>query len=200
MHKMKLALPALMLFLIACSGEDKQVLIMSSGTIKVSGNTITVEPSTRHNEQKISVSEDKLNIVSPDGNSEVAVNNGGGLYILNLKTDTLIGSYQHIGEQGESVKITQEDLRMRIDSLQQLTKGTNVNSEKRNFFIPPRQISKISANGQAQVVGPYLKMPASFESGKEHEVYKFYTNKEVYEIIDKLKPMAGEEPVKEPAR
>ena len=189
---MKLAFPALFVLLIACSGEDKQVLIMSSGTIKVSGNNITLEPSTRHNEQKVSVSEDKLHIVSPDGNSDVTISGGGGLYILNLKTDTLVGSYQHIGEQGENEKITQEDLRMRIDSLQQLTKGTNVSNEKRNFFIPPRQIVKISSNGQAQVVGPYLKMPASFESGKEHEVYKFYTNKEVYEIIDKLKPMAGE--------
>ena len=193
MQKMKLVLPVFMLFMIACSGEDKQVLIMSSGSVKISGNTITLDPSTRHNEQKISVSDDKLNIVSPNGNSEVAVNNGGGLYILNLKTDTLVGSYQRIGEQGESEKITQEDLRKRIDSLEQLTKGTNVNSEKRNFFIPPGQVSKISTNGQAQVVGPYLKMPASFESGKEHEVYKFYTNKEVYVIIDKLKPMAGKE-------
>ncbi len=192
MQKLKLVFPALMFLLFACSGEDKQVLIMSSGEIKVSDNTITLEPSTRHNEQKVSVSEDKLNIVSPDGNTEVAVGNGGGLYILNLKTDTLVGSYQRIGEQGDSEKITQDDLKMRIDSLQQLTKGTNVSSEKRNFFIPPRQIVKISTNGQAQVVGPYLKMPASFESGKEHEVYKFYTNKEVYEIIDKLKPLAGE--------
>jgi hypothetical protein len=193
MEKLKLALPALMLFMVACSGEDKQVLIMSSGSVKVSGNTITLDPSTRHNERKISVSDDKLNIVSPNGNAEVAVNNGGGLYILNLKTDTLVGSYQRIGEQGESEKITQEDLRKRIDSLEQLTKGTNVNSEKRNFFIPPGQVSRISTNGQAQVVGPYLKMPASFESGKEHEVYKFYTNKEVYEIIDKLKPMVAKE-------
>ena len=192
MQRLKLAFPALMFLLFACSGEDKQVLIMSSGDIKISGNTITLEPSTRHNEQKVSVSEDKLNIVAPDGNTEVAVSGGGGLYILNLKTDTLVGSYQRIGEQGESEKITQEDLRMRIDSLQQLTKGTNVSNEKRNFFIPPRQLAKISTNGQAQVVGPYLKMPASFESGKEHEVYKFYTNKEVYEIIDKLKPMAAE--------
>lgn len=194
MEKMKYVLPALMLFLIACSGEDKQVLIMSSGSVKISGNTITLEPSTRHNEQKISVSDEKLNIISPNGNSEVAVNNGGGLYILNLKTDTLVGSYQRIGEQGESEKITQDDLRKRIDSLEQLTKGTNVNSEKRNYFIPPGQVSKISTNGQAQVVGPYLKMPASFESGKEHEIYKFYTNKEVYEIIDKLKPMVGKDP------
>ncbi len=193
MQKLKLAFfPAFMFLLFACSGEDKQVLIMSSGTIKVSGNTVTLEPSTRHNEQKISVSEEKLNIVAPEGNSEVSVNSGSGLYILNLKTDTLVGSYQQIGEQGETEKITQEDLRMRIDSLQQLTKGTNVTSAKRNFFIPPRQVVKISTNGQAQVVGPYLKMPASFEAGKEHEVYKFYTNKEVYEIIDKLKPMAGE--------
>ena len=193
MEKLKLALPALLLFMIACSGEDKQVLIMSSGSVKVSGNTITLDPSTRHNEQKISVSDEKLNIVSPSGNTEVSVNNGGGLYILNLKTDTLVGSYQRIGEQGESEKITQEDLRKRIDSLEQLTKGTNVSGEKRNFFIPPGQVSKISTNGQAQVVGPYLKMPASFESGKEHEVYKFYTNKEVYEIIGKLKPMVEKE-------
>jgi hypothetical protein len=150
------------------------------------------EPSTRHNEQKINVSEDKLSIVSPNGRSEVTLANGGGLYILNLKTDTLVGSYQRIGEGTESEKITQQDLKMRIDSLQQLTKGINVTGEKRNFFIPPGQISKITTNGQAQVVGPYLKMPASFESGKEHEVYKFYTNKEVYEIIDRLKPMAGE--------
>ena len=180
----------LILFSVSCGGDSKQLLIMASGTFEVSDNTIKLEPGTRHNEQTITLDSDKIKVESGDGTKEISVNEGGGLYILNLKTDTIVGSYQRIGEYTGSEKITQEDLRNRIDSLDQLTKGLNVKKEKRNFFIPPYQVAKISENSKAEVVGPYLKMPESFKPGKEYEMYKFYTNKEVYEIIGKLRPMA----------
>jgi len=67
--------------------------------------------------------------------------------------------------------------------------GSNANATNRNFFIPPNQIAKVTANSQAQIIGPYKKVPASFEGGKEHEIYKFYTNKEMHEIVDKLSKM-----------
>jgi len=165
---------------------------MASGTIKVVENTITLEPGTRHNEEKITVDGNKLSVVSPEGTKEISINEGKGFYLMNLKTDTVVGSYQRIGEDTGNEKITLEDLRNRIDSLMQLTKGANVNKEKRNFFIPPYQITKISDNINAEVVGPYLKMPQSFKAGKDYEMYKFYTNKEMYDIISKLRPMVGD--------
>ena len=69
----------------------------------------------------------------------------------------------------------------------------NVSEANRNFCIPPRQLAKISSNTNAQLIGPYLRMPASFEGGKEHEIYKFSTNKEVQDVITKLSGMTGEE-------
>lgn len=165
---------------------------MASGTFEVSDNTIKLEPGTRHNEQKVTVDGDKIKVVSPDGTKEFTLNEGTGFYIINLKTDTIVGSYQRIGEDTGNERITQEDLRNRIDSLDQLTKGTNVNKERRNYFIPPYQVAKISSNSNAEVVGPYLKMPESFKPGKDYEMYKFHTNKEVYEIINRLRPMTGD--------
>ena len=165
---------------------------MASGKFQVTDNTIKLEPGTRHNEQKINVEGGKIKVESPVGTKELTLNDGGGLYIINLKTDTIVGSYQRIGEDTGNEKITQEDLRNRIDSLNQLTKGANVNKEKRNYFIPPFQLAKISNNQNAEVVGPYLKMPESFKAGKDYEMYKFYTNKEMYEIIARLRPLVGD--------
>ena len=88
-----------------------------------------------------------------------------------------------------TTKLTQEDLVKKIDSLEQLMAGKNISAQSRNFCIAPGTITRISENTQAQIIGPFLKMPSSFEGGKEYEIYKFSTNKEVHELVQKLKAL-----------
>lgn len=176
-------------FFAGCSeGQEKKVVVMASGKVQIKDNVITLEPGTTHTENEIVVTTSKLTVTTPSGPSEYAVPEAG-LYILNIKNDTLVGSYQHIGTDNSQQVISQENLKIRIDSLKQLMAGINANAAKRNFSIPPNHITKISENTRSQIIGPYKKVPASFEGGKEHEIYKFYTNKEMQEIVEKLSKM-----------
>lgn len=176
-------------FLTGCSGgEEKKVLVMASGKVQIKDNVITLEPGTTHTENEIAATNGKLTVTTPSGSSDFSVPESG-LYILNIKTDTLIGSYQRIGTDNSQQVISQENLKIRIDSLNQLMAGTNANSANRNYYIPPNQIVKVSGNTGAQIIGPYKNVPRSFEGGKEHEIYKFYTNKEMKEIVEKLSKM-----------
>lgn len=184
------AIASATLFLTACSGGSKEVLIMASGTLTVGENSVTIEPGTRHNEKKLRVTGDKITVKGFEGVTDVSVADEG-LYILNLKTDTIVGSYQRVGEGAGETKISRDVLKQRVDSLDQLMVGSNVNANSRNFFLPPGQMTKITDNGNAQVIGPYLTMPTTFAGGKEHEIYKFYTNKEMREIVGKLRPMVA---------
>jgi hypothetical protein len=178
-------------FLITACSESKpgkKVLVMASGDITVSENNVTLEEGTTHNEKEMNVTGDQITVKTAGGSVNIPVT-AAGLYILNLKKDTIVGSYQRVGTDNSQEVISLENLQKRIDSLNQLMKGTNVSEANRNFCIAPQQAVKISDNTNAQVIGPYLRMPGSFEPGKEHEIYKFYTNKEMQEIVDKLKPM-----------
>lgn len=170
----------------ACSGGGKKVLVMASGKIQANGNTVTLEPGTTHNETTIVPDGDKITVNAPDGKKEFDVKDAG-LYLLNLKKDTLAGSYQKTGTDNSQIKITEESLWQRVDSLTLLMKGQNVNAANRNYSIPPFSIAKITDNTEAEIVGPYRKIPGSLDPSKKHEVYKFYTNKELAEIIDKVK-------------
>ena len=56
----------------------------------------------------------------------------------------------------------------------------------------PNQLVKISDNTDAKVFGPFTKIPGTIEAdkdGKAPEIYKFYTNTELRELIEKLKTM-----------
>jgi hypothetical protein len=170
----------------SCGGGGKKVVVMASGTIKAVGNTITLQPGTTHNEQTISPGSDKITVNSPSGNKEFDVKEPG-LYLLNLKKDTLAGSYQKTGTDNSQIVITQENLWERVDSLTLLMKGQGVSEAKRNYSIPPMAIAKITKNTEAEIIGPYRKIPGSFDPSKEHEVYKFFTNKEIADIIEKVK-------------
>ena len=181
-------------FLVGCSDKEvKKVLVMASGKVQVDGNVITLEPGTTHTENVITVTDGKLTVKTPSGSSDFNVAEKG-IYILNIKNDTVVGSYQRIGTDNSQQVISQENLKMRVDSLSQLMAGTNVNAANRNFCIFPNQLVKISGNTEAEIIGPYKRVPGSFEGGKEHEIYKFYTNKEMQEIVGKLSKMM--EPVK----
>jgi hypothetical protein len=179
---------SLAFLLISCS--EKKVLVMASGKITVEGNIISAEEGTTHSEQECIVKEASVVIKNTAGSSQIPVNESG-LYILNIKKDTIVGSYQHLGTDNSLKRLSQEALQRSIDSLESLMKGLNVTAANRNFCIPPGKLSFITENTQAQVVGPYLKMPGSFEGGREYEIYKFYTNKEIREIIEKLRKLQG---------
>lgn len=174
---------------VSCSGESKKVVVMASGKVAVNGNTVTLEPGTTHNELTFDAG-DKVTVTSPAGNKDFEVKEPG-LYLLNLKKDTLGGSFQKTGTDNSQIRITEENLWERVDSLSQLMKGQNVSAEKRNYSIPPMSIAKITNNTGAQIVGPHRRLPGSFDPSKEHEVYKFYTNKELADIIAKVRKNLG---------
>lgn len=174
---------------MACSGKkETKVLVMASGKVQIKEDVIILEPGTTHTENDVALSSNKLTVTTAAGSADFSVSEPG-LYILNIKNDTLIGSYQHTGADASQQVISQESLKTRIDSLHQLMAGRNASSMNRNYFILPNQVMKISSNTNAQIIGPYKKVPGSLEGGKEYEIYKFYTNKEMHEIVDKLTAM-----------
>lgn len=171
---------------VSCSGEGKKVVVMASGKIQVNGSTVTLEPGTTHNEEIFDPGGDKITVTSPAGSKELDVK-GPGLYLLNLKKDTLAGSFQKTGTDNSQIKITEADLWQRVDSLSLLLKAQNVSEANRNFSIPPMTVARITNNTEAQIIGPHRRLPGSLDPSKEHEVYKFYTNKELADIIAKVK-------------
>ena len=152
--------------------------------------TITVVDGSGSDEKAMSYNTaDKVSLkvtgLGDDANVSIDQN---GLYILNAKADTIIGSYQKYADPRltQTMK-TQDDLKHDIDSLTQLTQGKNISAVNRNFFILPKTAVKISDNLDAFVVGPFHRM-TSIEKvdGKLPEVYRFYSIQEVRETIEKL--------------
>lgn len=181
------------LWLAACSNHGKKILIYASNDIQLdeSKKNITVADGTTHTEKEWEIpgSEDlTLTAQSPAGKFTLQAS-GDGLYILNLQQDTVVGSYQRTGTGEGETSITQDQLKLRIDSLKKLILGQNITESGRNFFIPPGKLQKISDNTKAKVFGPYTTVPSGFDAGSVPEIFKFYTNPEVREIIQKLTPM-----------
>jgi len=176
------------LLIAGCGSKGKKLVVMSSGALQQAGTTITIEPGTTHNE---------LTQDYPSGTTTISIKgfpaassaefSESGLYLLNLKSDTLVGSIQRFGESEGTVKVSQEDLKKKVDSLQQLIVGQNISAANKNFYILPGKVQLISANTDARIYGPYVKTPSSVENGAE--VYKFYTNKQMRETVDKLNKM-----------
>jgi hypothetical protein len=189
----------LVFMLASCGGSvNRKVIVYSNGTPTIQENTITLTDRSGHNEVEFFPTDKTITVKFPDNVTQSFTVDGDGtdgLYILNLKKDTLIGSFQPVGAESKQETISQENLKYRIDSLQQLMAGKNVSEAKRNFFIPPNQIKRISANEKAQIVGPFMRMPGSFSGTPE--VYKFYTNGEVRETIVRLEKMVAPAPEEE---
>jgi len=128
-----------------------------------------------------------LNVKGPTGNFNIDVP-GSGFYILSIRKDTLLGSYQRIGKDLNPEEITSEELGLKMDSLQKLIADSNVSVANKNFFITQNQLQKISDNSDAQIIAPFTPIPSSFDpvNGKDPEVYKFYTSAEMHDMIDKI--------------
>lgn len=167
---------------------------MGRGEIVTNENNITMKEGTGYAEKTIDVKDgtNELAVETSEGKKAIKVPADNGLYILNLKTDTVIGSLQNIGKDLSNRVMTQEELKVKIDSLEKLTKGANIVSGQ-NYFIKPNEIGKVSSNVDARIFGPFQKIPGRIEpgeDGKAPEIYKFYTNTEIRETIANLKKLS----------
>ncbi len=183
-----------MLVLITSCGHGKKVLVYASNDIQVdeSQKNITITEGTTHHEKLLEFSGSgpvTLNVQSPSGKFTLQATDDG-LYIANLKPDTVVGSYQHVGADNGKVKITAEGLQTRIDSLRKLIADSNVSAANRNYFIKPNTIEKITDKKDAKIFGPFTTIPSGFDAGSVPEIYKFYSLKEEREIIEKLTAMS----------
>jgi hypothetical protein len=180
-------------FMACNSPVTKKVMIMGRGQITASGNDITMKDGTGYTEETIEIKEEKAatwNVTTPTGKTTINIPEEKGLYILNLKTDTIVGSQQNLGQDLAGRTMTQEELKVKIDSLVKLTTGANVSGSGHNYFILPNQLIKVSPNIEAKVFGPFNKIPGTIEAdknGNAPEIYKFYTNSEMRDLIARLK-------------
>lgn len=198
MHKYIIITLIVSAAITACdSTANKKVLIMARGTIATAGDDITIKDGSGYTEETVDVSEDKpvsWSITTPAGKTPVSIPGEKGFYILNLKTDTIVGSKQIMGTDISSNRvISQEELKKKIDSLTKLTTGANISPGGHTYIILPNQIKKITENMDARVYGPFSKIPGTLEAdknGKAPEIYKFYTNEEMRQLISNLKKMS----------
>ncbi len=186
-----IAFAAILVFTACQPKVKKQVMVISKGDIIAEGENITIKGSSGSVDKTIDLTDETaLQVNSPSGKNSINVPEEEGFYILNLRQDTLVGSQQNVGSDLGGRTITQEELKVKIDSLIKLTTGANISAQNHNYLILPNQIIKVSSDKDAKVFGPFTKIPGSFEvdkNGKAPEIYKFYTNTEVRELIEKLK-------------
>ncbi len=181
-----------LLTLAACTSHPKKVIVYLKGnsTIDEAAKTITVKDGGGSSEKELefnAANKVELLIKGLDADATVEIPQDG-LYILNAKQDTIIGGYQKYGNPKQVAPVkTQEDLKHDIDSLKLLCEGKNIDAASRTFYLLPKAIVKVSDNSKAYVVGPFRKVSSmEKEEGKDPEVYRFYSIKEVRETIEKL--------------
>lgn len=183
---------AVMCFAACSPGVQKKVKIFSSGKIQVdeATKTVTLTPGTQHNEADLTLADkDKaITVKSPEGDQSYEIPDAG-VYLLNLKTDTLIGNMVNFGNSGQTTSITTEQLEHIIDSTQQLINGQNASDANKTYFIVPKTIKKLTTNINAQLINPYNNIPYKVEAdkdGKAPEIYKFFTAKQKRESLAEL--------------
>src|SRR6185437_8230089 len=165
--------------LSACKGHEKKVLVYASDKISVDNTqhhiTIANGDGTTHHEQELDFTSGDpvtLDVESAQGKYSVTIPDDG-LYIANLKTDTVVGSRQHVGAEGGESHISQDDLKKKLDSLNKLVADQNVSEANQNYFIAPHQAVKITSETKAKVFGPFTSIPGAFDAGSVPAIYKF---------------------------
>jgi len=173
------------------------VLVYASDKISVDNTrhhiTIANGDGTTHHEQELDFNTGDpvtLDVESPQGKYSVTIPDDG-LYIANLKTDTVVGSRQHVGAGEGETHISQDDLKKKLDSLNQLIADQNISEANQNYFIPPGKAVRVSTDTKAKVFGPFTSIPGSFDAGSVPAIYKFYSLKEMRELIANLQKMTG---------
>ncbi len=179
--------------LASCTKNTKKIIVYSRGVavIDKDAKTIVAKSDDKSQEEQTieynTADPVELNVTSQAGEAKVSIPENG-YYILNAKNDTIVGSYQaYSAPKSEQNVLSQEAIKQKIDSLQQLVEGKNISAANRNFYILPNHAVKVTDNLDAFIVGPFHRM-TSIEAtpGKEPEVYRFFSIKEVRETIDKL--------------
>ena len=189
----RLAIPLMAgLFFAACTSHQKKILIYASSDVQVdeAQKNITVTDGTTQVEKELSFNSADpvvLQVSTPRGHFTLEAKDDG-LYLANLIKDTLVGSLQHTGSARQT-RVSQEQLKSQLDSLNQLIRGANVSPAAKNFFIVPGKMEKISTFTNARIFGPFVPVPSAFDAGSVPEVYKFYTVSEERETINKLTEM-----------
>jgi hypothetical protein len=193
MKKKSWLLLSIVLAFGACKSHQKKILIYANSDIQVdeSQKNISVTDGNTQVEKELdftSADPVVLNITGPQGHFTLEAKEDG-FWLANLKKDTIVGSLQHTGSTANT-RITQEELNHRLDSLNQLVKGTNITAQAKNYFITPAKIEKISDNTNVKIFGPFTSIPHDFDAGTVSEIYKFYNISEVNTIIQKLTEMS----------
>ena len=186
----------LVVCLSACKGHLKKVLVYASDKITVDNTqkniTVANGDGTTHHEQELDFTTGDpvtLNVETPQGKYTLTAADDG-LYIANVKTDTVVGSKQHVGAEGGG-RITQDALMQKLDSLKKLVADQNVSDANQNYFIVPGKIARITTETQAKVFGPFTTVPGGFDAGSVPAIYKFYSMKEMREIVANLQKMTS---------
>ncbi len=195
---MKLLLASVlgMVLLASCAAGHKKVFVLSHGTAEIDTDNRKISAAGKGHDEKTVLFHDEgktdIQVSSQAGNATVSLD-GTGVYILNIKTDTIIGSFvNYTAPKKEVDKISEEELRANIDSLEQIING-RVSIEKKTFFILPNQAVKISDNTDAHIVTPFHQMTSiAVKKDETPEVYRFYMISEARETLQKLKGFLGE--------
>src|SRR3954467_6953432 len=112
---------SVVLLLSAC--KDKKLVVMSKGPAEVNtdAKTISAKDGTSHEEKEVTLSSGNVTykIISPAGEASLDLP-GDGLYIVNVKSDTIVGGYQSFSDPKNQKVITQVELKHRIDSMIEL--------------------------------------------------------------------------------
>jgi len=193
MKKLKFLFPVIIIATLTACGHGKKILVYAntdSFNVDASQKNITLTDGTTHQEKELEFGGGTVTLNIQSGSGKFTLDaTDDGLYIVNLQKDTIVGSFQHIGSDNGTVKYTADQVKQVVDSLSQLTMGKNVSAANKNYFIPPNSIVKITANTKATIIGPYNKIPSGFDASSVTELYKFYTNKGVREIVGNLTGM-----------
>lgn len=189
--------------LAACSPakkDAKKLFVISSGQMQIDPahpELIKLDPSLQHNEQVLSFKEDGKVTVTVEitgGEKKLFDMTDNGTYLLNLKSDTVIGSEVNYGALGVPASISADELTRIIDSTQQLMTGKNASDASKSFWLPPMSIHRISASNNAVILSPYKNIPYKVEvdeNGQSPEMYKFFTNKQKREALADLTKRLG---------
>ncbi|WP_315818751.1 hypothetical protein [Paraflavitalea speifideaquila] len=150
--------------LSSCSGGSKSgktLVVISSGKLQVDKTkpeTIGFEPSNQHNEEILSYSGDTkvtVTVKSTTGDKTYELPDNG-IYLLNLKKDTLIGSIVNFGSSGMPTAISTQQLEHIIDSTQQLLLGQNASDANKTYFLTPGSIKKLVPMKAPKSWGPIM--------------------------------------------
>jgi len=171
----------------ACS--NKKLVVMSKGAAKINAEAGTIQSTdgAGHEQNAVLTGTKHWTIESPAGKGSFELAEKG-LYVVNAKNDTIIGSYQnYVSADKAGQVVSQEVVTQKLDSLRLLVEGKNISAANRNFYILPNQAALVTPNVDAEIVGPYHKMTsAASKNGEAPEVYRFYSIREIRETIGKL--------------